>query len=173
VTSGEFPDRRDSARERVVEKDFRAVQIDLVLSGHKAMGGQGGVRGRRHRVPPRSTLSRHNRLERDGVHVQTRNAPVPTVKQTVESPHLAQDVGHVRVRVREHRYLSVAQEAEQVGQFLLVHAERIDVRDHVTRQHANHVWFDKGRALEVDQNALAVHFRHETPQGQEVRQPFV
>ena len=87
--------------------------VDVVVAADVSVGGEAGVRRRRHRVLPHAPATRHDRLEGERVDVDPaarsrqlgRSAVADPDHLLVQVAHLVEDAGHPRVRFGDHRHL--------------------------------------------------------------------
>jgi len=148
-------------REGLIEQETRRLDVDRLSAAYVAVGSERRVGGGRHRVLPAGRLGGHDGLERQGVHVKPRDATVLLSQQRVGRAHLVQDESHAGVGVGNHGDVAVLCEAEQVGQFLLVHADGVGVGQDALQQFFDQRLVDKRREFEVSENVLLRRVNHE------------
>ncbi len=120
--------------ERFVHDQPRFTEIDVWRAADVSVGGQRCFGCGRHGVLPLGAVFDDDGLESQRVDVKACERPtrpgllVALVYQAVEFSHLVQHCSYAWVGVRKHGQVAATEKAQDIGQLLLVHAQRVGVR---------------------------------------------
>ena len=140
----------------IVHEDFGFGGVDFRLAANMTIGRQRSFRRRAGTVLPSRVLERHNGLIGQRVHVEPRQRTPPVrrrrlFQQVEHGAHLVQNAGQARIWIGDEGDTARMQDGEEVGQLLLVHAQRIGVEEDGLHEFREERFVGERRHLEVSQ----------------------